>query len=252
MTKESGIAGSILGLSLLWGSNAVLAQDITIAEVPSNHRSLLVPSQEQLSTVVPTTSEPNPFRLSADSHWKESDAWQQPPTNETPVSAPPAKQPDDKDPKGLIQISPLKVPSISLKGIGTGSLPKDVVSGRLPPVQVLPIGFDRDIAMTSSMKQWIPSAICHKPLYFQDTMLERHGHERFPCVQSLASGVRFFGTLPILPYMMTLHPPAKDVSNLGYYRPGTAAPCLFERPPYDARALGVQTMVTTGAVLVIP
>lgn len=165
-----------------------------------------------------------------------------------PVVAPAQKATSDTP----IQITPLTTPSISLKGIGTGSVPRDVIQGRMPPVRALPTGWDRDVVMGTSLKQWCPSAIRHKPTYFEDTMLERHGQERYPCVQSLASGVRFFGTLPVLPYLMTLHPPACDVYNLGHFRPGTSAPCLFERPPYDARALGVQTAATAGAILVIP
>ena len=35
-------------------------------------------------------------------------------------------------------------------------------------------------------------------------MLERHGHERWCCAQPLASGARFFLTVPMMPYLMTV------------------------------------------------
>ena len=157
-----------------------------------------------------------------------------------------------EQPRGPIVILPLNTPNISTEGIGTGAKPENMAFGRIPPAQPLPTGLDRGTPVFPHDKLWEPSAICHKPLYFQDTMLERHGHERFHALQPMISGVRFFGTLPLMPYLMTLHPPAEDISNLGHYRPGTAAPRLYERAPYDARALGVQTAVTGATFGLLP
>jgi hypothetical protein len=151
-----------------------------------------------------------------------------------------------------IHIAPLSAPNISTDNIGTGARPLDMVEGRLPPARPLPTGLDRTYPMARLEKYWDPSSICHKPLYFQDTMLERHGHERFHALQPMISGVKFFGTLPLMPYMMTLHRPSEDIYNLGHYRPGTAAPCLKERPPYDARAIGVQTLTTGAGFALLP
>ncbi len=151
-----------------------------------------------------------------------------------------------------ITIAPLKIPNIAVASVGNGSTPKDTIQGRLPPSRMMPTGASREYGLYSIDKQFAPSAICHKPLYFQDTMLERHGHQRFPNVQPLASGVRFFGTIPIMPYLMTLHPPGEDIYNLGHYRPGSGAPCLMERPPYDQRAIRVQALTTAGVLVAAP
>jgi hypothetical protein len=153
---------------------------------------------------------------------------------------------------GPIVILPLNTPNISTEGIGTGAKPENMAAGRIPGAIPFPTGLDRGTPVFPHEKHWVPSAICHKPLYFQDTMLERHGHERFHALQPMISGARFFGTLPLMPYLMTLHPPAEDIYNLGHYRPGTTAPRLFERAPYDARAIGVQTAVTGAGFGLLP
>ncbi|MFO0924964.1 MAG: hypothetical protein U0905_21065 [Pirellulales bacterium] len=151
--------------------------------------------------------------------------------------------------QGLV-VTAIKVPNVSVQNIGNGVTPKNVLSGLTLPVQPMPTGHDREMFLID--KQFAPSAICHKPLYFQDTMLERHGHQRFPCAQPLVSGVRFFGTFPIMPYLMTLHPPGKDIYNLGHYRPGSAAPCLRERPPYDERAIRNEALTAGGLLWLAP
>ncbi len=78
------------------------------------------------------------------------------------------------------------------------------------------------------------------PRYFEDRMLERHGHERFPYLQPMVSGAKFFGTFPMLPYLMTVSPPADIEYQLGYFRPGTAVYPYIQRPPYQRDAVIVQ------------
>jgi hypothetical protein len=73
---------------------------------------------------------------------------------------------------------------------------------------------------------WDASAACHRPLYFEDVNLERYGHN-FGCVQPVISAGKFFGTLPLLPYLMFVEPQhccADCTYTLGHYRPGTGAP----------------------------
>ena len=92
---------------------------------------------------------------------------------------------------------------------------------------------------------WRASNIQHYPLYFEDAMLERHGHTRsfygFEYAQSVISGVKFFATIPLLPYHETLRPKCQCVYALGHYRPGSAAPCLRDNLPYDSRAAIVES-----------
>ena len=53
---------------------------------------------------------------------------------------------------------------------------------------------------------WKGSALCHKPLYFEEEQLERYGHT-FGIAQPVVSGAHFFGTLPVLPYKMGIEMP---------------------------------------------
>ena len=71
---------------------------------------------------------------------------------------------------------------------------------------------------------WKASALCHKPLYFEDYDLERYGHTASPLLQPLVSAAQFWLVVPILPYRMGLEPPGECIYPLGYYRPGSLRP----------------------------
>ena len=43
---------------------------------------------------------------------------------------------------------------------------------------------------------WTASALCHKPLYFEDVQLERYGHMAGPWLQPFASAANFFSDVP--------------------------------------------------------
>lgn len=99
---------------------------------------------------------------------------------------------------------------------------------------------------------WKASALCHKPLYFEDVSLERYGHSWGPILQPLVSGGKFFATLPILPYEMGIEPPCECVYVLGYYRPGSCAPYMLFPIPLSIRGGLVEAGAVVGAVFVIP
>ena len=73
---------------------------------------------------------------------------------------------------------------------------------------------------------WKASAMCHKPLYFEDEQLERYGHSFTPCFQPFVSGAHFFCTCRVLPYCMGVEPPCECIYALGHYRPGSCAPYM--------------------------
>lgn len=87
---------------------------------------------------------------------------------------------------------------------------------------------------------WTASAICSKPLYYQDIQLERYGHTRGPIIQPLISAAHFFGNAAIVPYKAGIHPPNECVYPLGYYRPGDCAPWLYEPFPWSVRGAASQ------------
>ena len=99
---------------------------------------------------------------------------------------------------------------------------------------------------------WKASALCSKPLYFEDVHLERYGHSFGPYLQPLVSGAHFFLTVPVLPYKMGLYPPNECVYSLGYYRPGSCAPYMLDPLPLSIRAGLLQAGAWTGAALLVP
>ncbi len=134
--------------------------------------------------------------------------------------------------------------NIATDSIGTGVLPENTAANRAPASMGLLNGQARGIPMTQV--NWKPANICHLPLYLEDAMLERHGHVRWGHAQPVVSGVKFFATMPLLPYLKTLHPPCEYRYQLGHFRPGSCAPALKDHLPWDRRAAVVET-VSLGA-----
>ncbi len=83
---------------------------------------------------------------------------------------------------------------------------------------------------------WTASALCHKPLYFENVSLERYGHSAGPVRQPILSAAHFFGSVILLPYTSKLYPPTECQYALGYYEPGDCAPWLIHAFPLSKRA----------------
>lgn len=99
---------------------------------------------------------------------------------------------------------------------------------------------------------WKASALCHKPLYFENVQLERYGHSWGPHIQPLVSGAHFFTRLPVLPYCMGIKAPNECEYALGHYRPGSCAPYLIYPIPFTWKAALMEAGAWTGAALAIP
>jgi hypothetical protein len=99
---------------------------------------------------------------------------------------------------------------------------------------------------------WKASALCHKPLYFEDEQLERYGHSFSPCLQPIVSGAHFFTRLPVLPYCMGVEPPCECVYALGHYRPGNCAPYMCNPIPISPRGALFQAGAVVGTAAVLP
>ncbi|MEM8865162.1 MAG: hypothetical protein AAGF31_06395 [Planctomycetota bacterium] len=99
---------------------------------------------------------------------------------------------------------------------------------------------------------WKASALCHKPLYFEQKALERYGHSFGPYLDPVVAGAHFFTRLPVLPYCMGLKTPTECVYTLGHYRPGNCAPYLVEQPGITCRAVGFELGAWTGGSFLIP
>lgn len=99
---------------------------------------------------------------------------------------------------------------------------------------------------------WKASALCHKPLYFEQIQLERYGHDPGPILGPALAGAHFFANIAVLPYKMGIHPPKECVYALGYYRPGDCAPWLVDPIPLSLRGALFQTGAVMGMVYALP
>ncbi len=99
---------------------------------------------------------------------------------------------------------------------------------------------------------WHASALCHKPLYFEQVQHERYGHTAGPLKQPFIDGAHFFGSALLLPYNMALDPPWECEYVLGYYRPGSCAPWQIPPFPFSPRAALAQAGFVVGGIYIIP
>ena len=99
---------------------------------------------------------------------------------------------------------------------------------------------------------WKASALCHKPLYFEQMAVERYGHSFGPVAQPVVSAAHFFGHVATLPYHVGINPPNECRYALGYYRPGNCAPYLFPPLPLSLRGAMYQAGAVSGLVYLIP
>ncbi len=105
---------------------------------------------------------------------------------------------------------------------------------------------------TDTTLAWKASAVCSKPLYFEEVQLERYGHSAGPFVQPVLSTAHFFGSIAALPYSMGIHPPTECRYPLGYYRPGSCAPWLVPPIPLSLRGGLMAAGAYVGGVFIIP
>ncbi len=154
---------------------------------------------------------------------------------------------------GRLELPAIEAASTSITSVGNGRAPDGFRSTEDSPVSPLPEqGIQRSPTWGWSFKAWnAPNTFSH-PLYFEDRMLERHGHERFPHLTPVVAGMRFFTTVPMLPYLATVNHPLDCEYTLGYYRSGTCVPAYLQRPPYERRAVIAEAAAVSGAIIAFP
>lgn len=154
---------------------------------------------------------------------------------------------------GRYQLPPLMVETIAMDEIGNGRTPESFRADQ--PVVQTPLpesASERVPSWNWSLAQWAAPNTFFYPLYFEDRMLERHGHLRFGCLQPAAAATRFVGSAIMLPYLATVDPPCDCEYSLGYYRSGSCAPPLLQRPPYERRAAIAEAVWMGGAIAIFP
>lgn len=163
---------------------------------------------------------------------------------------------------GRFVIPEIAAVSTSTQPIGNGSTPDGFRGDATRPISPLPelaseraaIGQDAGLGSdwNWSVTHWDAANTFSNPRYFEDVMLERHGHERWGHLQPIASGMRFFTTIPMLPYKMAIKPPCDCEYTMGYYRTGSRTPGFFQRPPWDRKAILAEAAAVATGMLILP
>ncbi|HEY3392613.1 MAG TPA: hypothetical protein VGK58_07890 [Lacipirellulaceae bacterium] len=137
-------------------------------------------------------------------------------------------------------------------GLPTGELPVDHAAACWESVNQSRGASAAERCWAGLVYHWDATSLCHRPLYFEEINLERHGYGCCACLQPVASAAHFFGTVPALPYCMAAECPCECVYTLGHYRPGSCPPWRCHWPPCDPLAIAAEGGVLTGMIFLIP
>jgi hypothetical protein len=103
----------------------------------------------------------------------------------------------------------------------------------------------------ASISSWEAPALCHRPLYFEDENLERHGRS-FGIFQPAVSAAHLAGRAAVWPYLAGAYPPHECIYTLGRDRPGSCTDYRLYRPPVSVRGAVYQGAAVTGLSFVVP
>ncbi len=132
-----------------------------------------------------------------------------------------------------------------------GEVPPDVAAHKFAQAGQLPQPMGACRPWHPSVFSWEAPALCYRPLYFEEVNLERYGYS-CGVAQPFVSAAHFFGTVPAMPYLMTVDKPRECVYTLGHYLPGSCAPYHTYFPPPSLKAGLVEAAVVTGLIFVLP
>jgi hypothetical protein len=132
-----------------------------------------------------------------------------------------------------------------------GEMPDNAAAARFAQWGVMPQPAGTNRPWPLYCYWWEAPAMCHRPLYFEQVNLERYGYSWGPA-QPLLSAAHFFGTVPVLPYLMGAEPCHECIYTLGHYRPGSYVPYHIYRPPLSLKGAAVEAAVVTGLIIAIP
>jgi len=130
-----------------------------------------------------------------------------------------------------------------------GRLPTDYAMTALPAQRIVAPLQTSDGAWTGF--HWEAPGTRHRPLYFENVPLERHGYS-LGLAQPFASAAHFVGNAAILPYRMAAEPPSDSIYTLGHERPGTPTPLRYYRPPLSVRGGMAQAGTVVGLIFLLP
>jgi hypothetical protein len=131
-----------------------------------------------------------------------------------------------------------------------GKLPKDHTASAFS-THVEGTGHPSESAGPWKPFLWEAPATCHRPLYFENVNLERHGYS-FGVAQPFVSAGHFACSTVILPYRMAAEPRCEPIYTLGHVRPGTPTPFQIHWPPPSTAAGLAEAALIVGLICLIP
>ncbi len=132
-----------------------------------------------------------------------------------------------------------------------GEMPKDYASKRFAQAGQVTHRMGHSRTNMESQLMWEAPAIAHRPLYFEDINLERHGY-KIPIVQPAVSAAHFFGRVPLLPYLAASEGHREPQYTLGHYRPGDYAPYSLYVPKLKLDGSIAEAAFMTGIMFAFP
>ena len=129
--------------------------------------------------------------------------------------------------------------------------PQDTPASQLVSAEGLLQGPGTTRLWGMSASAWEAPAFCHRPLYFEDENLERHGRT-CGIFQPAVSAGHFVGRAAVWPYLAGAFPPHECIYTLGRDRPGSCAPYRLYRPPVSLRGALYQGAAVAGLSYVVP
>ena len=99
---------------------------------------------------------------------------------------------------------------------------------------------------------WTASALCKRPGFFEDELLERYGFTAGPWIQPFRSGAHFLVDMAIIPYRAGIQPHNECIYTLGFFRPGSPAPTIRPGFPISVKGGLWQAGVLTGGFYMLP
>jgi hypothetical protein len=171
----------------------------------------------------------------------------------------PASQPPLTE-EQLQQLEVIEAFDLDLKPIETlsartkpeaGELPTNFAAARFAREGAVAHRMGTSRSHAETVMTWEAPAVCHRPLYFEDINLERHGY-KVPLIQPAISAAHFFGRVPLLPYMMVTEGHRNCQYTLGHYRPGDYAPYSLYVPRLRLDASAAEVALAAGLIFAFP
>ncbi len=149
-------------------------------------------------------------------------------------------------------ITDLDINIIAKSKAGANELPDNLATSVQGDVPVLSGATAAEMEhQVSGFSGMTADRVGYQPLYFEEVNLERYGYSPYR-LGPAASVVRFYATIPAIPYAMTVHPPRQAQYWNWPYPAGWGAPRVRELPPLQCKGGLVQAGAIAGAAFLVP